>query len=136
MAAGQQHVWLWLTKRPTRMPEFGEWLSERGVDWPANLVAMTTITDECTAKRAAALGRVPAKIRGLSCEPLGGLVEPHLNGIDWGIAGGGRCRRHSFQNPDRGFQHFAFQLSGTRACKRRLTACSQSWTGKRSGHLI
>lgn len=45
-AAGKQHVWLWLTKRPRRMAEFGEWLKGRGIDWPDNLVAMTTVTSQ------------------------------------------------------------------------------------------
>src|SRR5690242_4986762 len=33
-AAGRQHRWLWLTKRPARMREFSSWLQR---PWPPNL---------------------------------------------------------------------------------------------------
>jgi len=87
--AGQRHLWLWLTKRPERMAEFGQWLGSRGVSWPENLVAMTTVTSSSTLNRIDALRKVPARFRGLSVEPLFTAVKLDLTGIDWVIVGGG-----------------------------------------------
>lgn len=87
--AGQRQIWLWLTKRPERMAEFGEWLLNRGGSWPANLTAMTTVTQQKFAARVDALRRVPAPWKGLSLEPLYGQLDLDLQGIDWVIAGGG-----------------------------------------------
>jgi len=87
--AGQRHVWLWLTKRPERMASFGQWLIDQGGCWPANLVAMTTITSQRYAGRADSLRRVPAPLRGLSLEPLFEPVDLNLDRIKWVIAGGG-----------------------------------------------
>jgi protein gp37 len=86
---GSRHLWLWLTKRPGRMAEFGRWLTEREIPWPDNLVAMTTITTQSTSLRVDELRKVPAKFRGLSIEPLKELVKLDLQGIDWVITGGG-----------------------------------------------
>ena len=87
--AGRRHLWLWLTKRPGRMAEFGEWLQSQGISWPHNLVPMTTVTMQRYAQRADQLRRVPGKLRGLSVEPLFEPVDLDLRGIDWVIAGGG-----------------------------------------------
>ena len=86
---GQRHTWLWLTKRPGHMAEFGKWLAERGIAWPDNLMAMTTVTSQATASRITALRQVPAKLKGLSVEPLFEKVNLDLQGINWVIAGGG-----------------------------------------------
>lgn len=87
--AGQRHVWLWLTKRPIRMAEFATWLrDERGKEWPDNLVAMTSVTGRATRNRIDELRQVPARLRGLSVEPLIESVELDLDGIDWVIVGG------------------------------------------------
>ena len=87
--AGQRHLWLWLTKRPGRMAEFAEWLlAIHGVEWPENLVPMTSVTNRATRSRIDQLRRVPAKLRGLSVEPLIESVELDLDGIDWVIVGG------------------------------------------------
>jgi protein gp37 len=87
--AGRRHLWLWLSTRPSRMAQFGAWLEERGLAWPDNLVAMTTVTSEKTLRRVDALKQVPSKLKALSLEPLFGPVSPALEGIDWVIAGGG-----------------------------------------------
>jgi protein gp37 len=87
--AGSRHVWLWLTKRPERMAKFGDWLTAKGIEWPDNLVAMTTVTSAKFAHRVDSLRDVPSKFKGLSCEPLFGSVELDLRGIDWVIVGGG-----------------------------------------------
>lgn len=88
-AAGQRHIWLWLSKRPGRMAAFGEWLQSRNVGWPANLVPMTTVTGPRTAQRVEQLRRVPSPSKGLSLEPLLAPVSLDLRGIHWVIAGGG-----------------------------------------------
>lgn len=85
---GKRHVWLWLTKRPERMAEFDAWLKEKGIEWPNNLVAMTSITTQGAAKRIDSLCKVRAKIKGLSIEPLWESVTLDLTGIDWVIVGG------------------------------------------------
>lgn len=88
-ANGQRHIWLWLTKQPRRMAEFARWLEDRGITWPENLVAMTTVTSSKTLGRIAQLMTVPSRFRGLSVEPLFGPVTLPLKGIDWVIVGGG-----------------------------------------------
>ena len=87
--AGNKHLWLWLTKRPSRMAEFGRWLLKQGVQWPDNLVAMTTVTSQATAGRVNELRKVPSKFKGLSIEPLFTELNLDLSGIDWCIVGGG-----------------------------------------------
>lgn len=87
--AGKRHIWLWLSKRPERMAEFGEWLLARGGSWPVNLVAMTTVTSQRVAGRVDQLRRVPAPLKGLSLEPLSGPVNINLDDIHWVIVGGG-----------------------------------------------
>lgn len=87
--AGRRHLWLWLTKQPKRMAEFAEWLvTVHGLPWPDNLVAMTSVTNRATRSRINQLRQVPAKLRGLSVEPLVEPVELDLAGIDWLIVGG------------------------------------------------
>jgi len=87
--AGKRHVWLWVSKRPMRMAEFGAWLIDRGVSWPANLVAMTTVTSRRCVGRVDQLRRVPAPLKALSVEPLFESVAFSLKEIDWVIVGGG-----------------------------------------------
>jgi len=86
--AGRRHIWLWLTKRPRRMAEFAEWLAKRGIPWPPNLVPMTSVIDQRMADQIHHLRRIPAKIRGLSVEPLWEDVDLDLDGFNWIIAGG------------------------------------------------
>ncbi len=87
--SGRQHLWLWLTKRPARMAKFTRWLKDRGIAWPDNLVAMTSVLDARMAKAAVKwIQRVPAKIRGLSVEPLLEPLSLDLKGIAWVIVGG------------------------------------------------
>ena len=71
------------------MAEFGQWLVAQGINWPDNLVAMTTVTSHATRGRVDELRKVPAKFRGLSCEPIYSELDLNLTGIDWLIAGGG-----------------------------------------------
>lgn len=106
--------WLLLTKRPELMttltPE--SWRKR----WPDNAWAMTSVENqEWADKRVPELVKVPARVRGLSCEPLLGPVDlsahlhccaacgaprtewkscsycktfPDARGVDWVIAGG------------------------------------------------
>ena len=87
-AAGERHLWLWLTKHPNRMAEFGRWLGDRGQAWPDNLVAMTTVTGAATVWRGEALQKVPSRFKGLSVEPLWNRADLPLVGVDWCIVGG------------------------------------------------
>ncbi|WP_050025442.1 DUF5131 family protein [Verrucomicrobium sp. BvORR034] len=86
---GRQHLWLWLIKRPARMSAFGKWLKQQGGVWPDNVVAMTNVLDIKVAGSAINhLRRVPARIRGLSVEPLLEPMALDLVDIDWVIVGG------------------------------------------------
>ena len=85
---GKAHIWLWLTKRPRRMADFSDWLTEQRVKWPDNLVPMTSVLNQDMATHVKHLKRIPAKVRGLSVEPLWEEVDLDLEGIDWVIVGG------------------------------------------------
>ena len=87
--AGKRHLWLWLTKRPSRLAEFAEQIG----GLPENVCAMTTLTsaNEENMKRLADLKKVQAHMRGLSVEPLWERIDPKkldFKGIDWVIVGG------------------------------------------------
>ena len=85
-----RHIGLWLTKQPGRMAEFSRWLADKGVGWPPNLWAMTSITGPQTLARVKQLRSVVGPVvRGLSIEPI--LQDPgdiDLSGIQWAIMGG------------------------------------------------
>jgi protein gp37 len=89
---GQRHQWLWLTKRPDRMFRFSETLKKKGVGWPNNLWAGTSVTTQGTTNRIKHLLRVGGEntIRFLSVEPQRAKIRllewlPRLN---WVIHGG------------------------------------------------
>lgn len=86
---GSRHMWLWLSKRPSRMADFGLWLNARGIKWPDNLVAMTTVTSQATSGRVNDLRKVPSLLKGLSCEPVFSPLTLDLTDINWVIMGGG-----------------------------------------------
>ncbi len=99
---GQRHQWLWLTKRPDRMAELSAMLSKKGVQWPANLWAGTSITTQGTTGRANHLLRVgdDNTTRFLSVEPQQGAIDlgEWLPRLDWVIQGGESGRKpHPFQ---------------------------------------
>lgn len=89
---GARHQWLWLTKRASRMASFSSWLSGRGVPWPENLWAGTSITNRKSTARIDHLLRVGTEgtTRFLSVEPQVEPIDlrPWLSGIDWVIQGG------------------------------------------------
>ena len=91
--SGRRHQWLWLTKRPGRMAEFGRWLrGEHGVAFPPNLWAGTSVTGRATLGRIAQLRRVSGEgnVRFLSVEPLWEEVSlaGRLDGVRWVVVGG------------------------------------------------
>lgn len=128
---GRRHIYQWLTKRPSRMAEFGRWLAEQGVEWPENLWAGTSVTGQAHYRRIMELGKVPAAVRFLSLEPLTEAFEIGLAGalprdeypgyrmlydmIHWVILGG--------ESEQRGFKPRAFDLSWA----RDLVAECHSW---------
>jgi len=84
---GSAKMWLWLTKRPSKMAEFAESLG----GMPRNICAMTTLTSRETLHRVDELRAVKASCRGLSIEPQWERIpagELDLTGIDWVIVGG------------------------------------------------
>jgi protein gp37 len=98
-ADGQRHQWLWLTKRPDRMAQFSAMLKEKGVCWPKNLWAGTSITMQGTVSRVKHLLRVgdASTVRFLSVEPQRAdiSIDDWLPQLDWVIQGGesGRSAR-------------------------------------------
>jgi len=77
--------WLLLTKRPENMLKLTPWKNE----WPDNVWAMVTVENQENAvKRIPFLIEVPAKVRGLSVEPMLGMVDLSpwvINGGESGI---------------------------------------------------
>jgi protein gp37 len=91
-AKGSRKFWLWLTKRPHTMARFGEEIG----GFPDNVCAMTTITGPDTLYRLDQLHRIPAKVKGVSAEPVWERIDPsrlNLAGIDWFILGGESGRK-------------------------------------------
>lgn len=116
MALAGRHTFQVLTKRPQRMANYLRapntiaridarairlWDERRipgpypGFDWPLpNLWVGTSVEDARALSRLPALGRCPAKVRFLSCEPLIGPLGDGLGGaliehrVGWVIAGG------------------------------------------------
>lgn len=89
---GQRHCWLWLTKRPQRMAEFGSWIADQGYVWPRNLWAGTSITDQKSTSRIKHLLKVgdAETIRFLSVEPQVEPIDfaPWIPQVDWLLHGG------------------------------------------------
>jgi three-Cys-motif partner protein len=101
-ANGQRHQWLWLTKRPDRMAQFSTVLKAKGVSWPKNLWAGTSVTTQGTTGRIKHLLRVgdESTIRFLSVEPQCEEMDigEWLPRLDWIIQGGESGRgSHPFQ---------------------------------------
>jgi protein gp37 len=116
---GQRHHWLWLTKRPDRMAQFSDMLKAKGVKWPANLWAGTSITTQGTTSRVNHVLRVGdgSTIRFLSVEPQHGEIDlgQWLPRLDWVIQGGESGRSpHPF--------HLEWALSLMRQCEEARVA--------------
>lgn len=78
-----RHTYQILTKRAQRLSEMADRLP-----WPDNVWMGVSIETQQYAFRVKHLLRVDAAVRFVSAEPLLGLVELDLTGIDWLIAGG------------------------------------------------
>lgn len=82
--------WLLLTKRPHNISTMAPWGHNQ---WPDNIWLGTTVENQHWAEeRIPELGKHPARVRFLSCEPLLGELDltPYFAKglIDWVIAGG------------------------------------------------
>ena len=136
MKAADRHVFQALTKRPGRA---AGWWRKRGEsefgEWPPNVWIGTSVESQKYAPRLTVLGRIPARIRFVSAEPLLGaldLSEWLSDGtLQWVIAGGESgakarpmdmdwARQLRDQALDAGVAFFLKQLGGRR--------------GKRSGY--
>jgi protein gp37 len=85
-------IWQLLTKRPEHFLRFFGDLADEEGQWPDNVWPMTSVENQDQADiRIRHLLKVPAKIRGLSVEPLLGPIEfdyIQLQYISWVIIGG------------------------------------------------
>lgn len=73
------------------MADFAEWLEQRGIKWPKNLIPAASIINAGFALQAKHLLRINAPCRALSCEPLDHQVEipaELLSPSTWMIVGG------------------------------------------------
>jgi len=79
---GRRHQWQWLTKQPHRMAKFWQWLDERGIPWPDNLWAGTSVTTQRTCTRIDQLLKVgsASTIRFLSAEPQWEAIDVRKGG--------------------------------------------------------
>jgi protein gp37 len=86
--------WLLLTKRPHVMARWAE-----AHPWPVNAWAGATVENQKRTERIDDLRKVPARVRFLSMEPLGGPVALDLHGIHWVIVGGESGHRAKPMHP-------------------------------------
>jgi hypothetical protein len=86
--AGCARVWLWWTRRPERLAQFGRWLEQQGERWPANLGVLTSLENRADIPHAEALSQVPAALRGVLLSPPTETLPVDLSDIDWIIIDG------------------------------------------------
>lgn len=84
MKKADWHQFQLLTKRPNRMLEIAQSISE----WPANVWAGVSVESQTWMWRSEVLKKIPAKIRFLSCEPLLSPLKLSLDELHWVIVGG------------------------------------------------
>jgi protein gp37 len=91
----ERHTFQILTKRPTRMRHFLDWLDRQPRSWPLDVMPLpnvwlgVSVEDRARRDRIDELRAMPAAIRFVSFEPLLEDVTPiDLTGIDWIIIGG------------------------------------------------
>jgi protein gp37 len=127
---GRRHLWLWLTKLPRRMAEFAGWLTDRGIGWPENLWAGTSLTSRKVLGRVEDLLEVPARVRFLSVEPQWQEIGPDLpGGIGWVIQGG--------ESRQRGRECHPFDLAWARSLRDQCQATRVPYFLKQLGsHVI
>jgi len=126
---GRRHRWLWLTKRPEKMAKFSAWLEERGVAWPDNLWAGTSITSRATTSRIKSLLKVgdDNTIRFLSVEPQVESIDlsKWLAKLDWIIQGG-----------ESGAKPRAFDIGWAIDLIGQCNACDVSYFLKQLGSVV
>jgi len=126
---GRRHRWLWLTKRPEKMAKFSAWLEERGVAWPDNLWAGTSITSRATTSRIKSLLKVgdDNTIRFLSVEPQVESIDlsKWLAKLDWIIQGG-----------ESGAKPRAFDIRWAIDLIGQCNACDVSYFLKQLGSVV
>ena len=93
MKTAERHVFQALTKRPGRAVGWWETQGRREFgEWPRNVWIGTSVESQKYAPRLTVLGRIPARVRFVSAEPLLGpldLSEWLRDGtLQWVIAGG------------------------------------------------
>ncbi|MBO1438629.1 phage Gp37/Gp68 family protein [Meiothermus sp. CFH 77666] len=89
-----QHTYQVLTKRHKRLLEL-----DPLIDWPENVWMGVSVENQKYTSRVDFLRQTGAKVRFLSCEPLLGPLELHLEGIHWVIVGGESGPDHRPVNP-------------------------------------
>ena len=126
---GRRHRWLWLTKRPEKMAKFSAWLEERGIAWPDNLWAGTSITSRATTSRIKSLLKVgdDNTIRFLSVEPQVESIDlsKWLAKLDWIIQGG-----------ESGAKPRAFDIRWAIDLIGQCNACDVSYFLKQLGSVV
>lgn len=77
MAWRHEIIWQFLTKRAERLPDLWAWLQAEGcTKWPENVWVMVSVENQEQADLRIPLAlQVPAKVIGLSIEPLLGPVD-------------------------------------------------------------
>jgi protein gp37 len=127
---GRRHHWLWLTKQPLRMAEFSGWLQSRGIAWPKNLWAGTSITTQGTTGRIEHLLRVGDEhtLRFLSVEPQWERLDlgRWLPQLDWVIQGG----------ESGGEKARPFRLGWADALRKRCRAACIAYFLKQLGSVV
>ena len=93
MRQADQHIFQVLTKRPGRAAGWWEKFGkEQFGEWPSNVWIGTSVENQKYAPRLTVLGRIPAKVRFVSAEPLLGpldLTQWLRDGtLQWVITGG------------------------------------------------
>ena len=73
-----------------QMAEFADWLRQRGLSWPPNLWAGTSLTTNGSRPRISELRKVRATVQFLSVEPQIKEIDlaGRLKDIHWVIQGG------------------------------------------------
>lgn len=83
-----EYIWIILTKRPERIKEClpDDW----GTGWPNVWLLVSAENQKRFDERVPELLRIPAYIRGVSCEPLLDRIntEEYIRKLDWLIIGG------------------------------------------------
>lgn len=125
---GRRHIWMLLTKQPSRAAKFWHWLEEAGIAWPENVWIGTSVTTQATLSRAKALKFMPATVRFLSLEPQWEPIdiEPTLDGSIHLVIQGG-------ESDQRGHEAHRFELDWARAARNSCRRAKVAYLLKQLG---